>query len=327
MKINKLKIIVIIIIVISAVALFVKFKKGSAKGEVIKEVTPVYGDIQTSVSTTGVVQPQNRLEIKPPINGRVEEILVVEGQKVKAGQVLAWMSSTERAALLDAARTQGATAIAYWKDVYKPTPLVAPIDAQVIVRSVEPGQTMTSSDPVIVLSDRLIVQAQVDETDVGKVKLAQEASISLDAYPLIKAKGKVDHIYYESKTVNNVTIYEVDILPDQVPDVFRSGMSANVDIIEESRTNVLMLANEAVKQGKHGTFVFVKNHGGDGKKPTRVEITTGIADDKNTEIISGLEAEDVVLIMPEKANVAKKKNNPGSSNPLVPFGPRGGARR
>jgi macrolide-specific efflux system membrane fusion protein len=51
--------------------------------------------------------PQNRLEIKPPIAGRAEEVLVNEGELVKAGQIIAWMSSTDRAALLDAARAQG----------------------------------------------------------------------------------------------------------------------------------------------------------------------------------------------------------------------------
>ena len=97
-----------------ALALFVAFliifiviKKRSTKDEFItSEIKASLADIQISVSTTGIVEPQNRLEMKPPINGRIEEILVREGEKVKRGQILAWMSSTERAALLDAARAQ-----------------------------------------------------------------------------------------------------------------------------------------------------------------------------------------------------------------------------
>ena len=72
--------------------------------ESVKEVHAVYGSIRKIITTTGEVEPQNRLEIKPPIDGRIEKILVKEGQKVKAGDILALMSSTKRAALLDAAR-------------------------------------------------------------------------------------------------------------------------------------------------------------------------------------------------------------------------------
>ena len=104
---------------------------------------------------------------------------------VKTGQTLALMSSTERAALLDAAQTQGPEAIKYWEDVYKPTPLLSPIDGEVIVSKDYPGQTITASDVIVVLSDHLIVQAQVDETDIGKIKLGQEVTLSLDAYPQI----------------------------------------------------------------------------------------------------------------------------------------------
>lgn len=91
-----------------------------------------------------------------------------------------------------------------------------------IVRAVEPGQTVTSVDAVIVLSDRLIVKAQVDETDIGRVKTGQKATVSLDAYPREEIGADVDHISYESKLVNNVTTYEVDILPGEVPAVFRT---------------------------------------------------------------------------------------------------------
>ena len=212
-----------ILIALSLVMILVIVKKHHKdSGEHIRAQNPVYGTITTLISTTGTVQPQNRLELKPPINGRIEKIFVQEGDRVTIGQTLAVMSSTERAALLDAARTQSKETLAYWEEVYKPTPLIAPINGEVIVRGVEPGQTVTSSDAALVLSDRLIVQAQVDETDIGKVKLGQTAVISLDAYPETKVKATVDHIAYDSTIVNNVTIYKVDILPKKIPAVFIS---------------------------------------------------------------------------------------------------------
>jgi len=191
--------------------------------EVIREVSVRVGPIKTIISATGKVLPKNRLEIKPPVSGRIEGILVKEGDFVKKGDTLGWMSSTERAALLDAAQGQGEEKLKYWQQVYKPIALVAPIDGEVIVATIQPGQAVTTADAALVLSDQLIVRAQVDETDIGKIKKGQEAVITLDAYPDEKIKAEVDHIYYESETVNNVTIYKVDLIPQQTPSFFVQG--------------------------------------------------------------------------------------------------------
>lgn len=281
-----------------------------------KYITPFRGDINSVISSTGTVEPQNRLEIKPPINGRIEEILVQEGEQVKKNQVLAWMSSTERAALLDASRIQGDEALNYWQEVYKPTPLIAPIDGEVIVRALEPGQTVTSTTAVLVLSDRLIIKAQVDETDIGKVKLKMPALITLDAYPQEKIKGVVDHISYESTIVNNVTIYEVEILPDKVPDFFRSGMSATVDIVEQNRKNVLLLPQDMVEKEGDQSYVFVLRD--NDNKPFKTFFTAGVADEKNVEILAGLSETDKIVADTKKYTPIKKHT---ATNPLMPGSP------
>ncbi len=307
-------VLLIALLIIGVVA--IRTNRGKVSQEIVKVITPAYGNIQNFISTTGTVQPQNRLELKPTISGRIEKILVKEGEKVKIGQTLTWMSSTERAALLDAARAQGEKSMKYWQDAYKPTPLVAPIDGEVIVRAVEPGQTVTSSDAVIVLSDRLIVNAQVDETDIGKVKPGQTAIISLDAYPQVKVDAKVDHISYESKVVNNVTIYEVEIVPQRVPDVFRSGMSANVNIIETNKDDILIIPLEAINRDEKGNFILL-NQGKD-KKPIKRYVELGILGEDNVEIISGLNAKDTVIIKTQK--YMPSKGIGGGSNPFSPFG-------
>jgi len=106
MKNKKWKIyLVLLIVLVISISLIIKGRQNKSSNELVREISPVYGSIQTFISTTGTVQPQNRLEIKPPISGRIEEILVKEGQIVTVGQILAWMSSTERAALLDTAHS------------------------------------------------------------------------------------------------------------------------------------------------------------------------------------------------------------------------------
>ena len=291
------------------------FFKGTRQTEKrFDEIHPSRGTIRLVISTTGAVEPQNRVKIQSSVGGRIEEILVDEGQLVKKGAVLAMLSSTERAALLDAAKLQGKSEESYWNNVYKKTAVIAPMDGQVIVRSVDPGQTVTASDSLFVLSDHLIVKAFVDETDIGRVKIGQQALIGLDAYPDIRVTGAVGHIYYESHLQNNVNIYNVDIIPDRIPDVFRSGMSANIRIIVQEKGGVLLLPLSAV-QNRNGKAV-VRQKSDDAEKGRRyTKVETGIQDGTNIEILEGL-TESSVVLMPDTTFVLPK--NKAGANPFSP---------
>ncbi|MBN2403295.1 MAG: efflux RND transporter periplasmic adaptor subunit [Spirochaetes bacterium] len=302
--------IVCVILIIGLIYIF-----GAKKTPAVtqKIINPYYGVIKTAVSTTGTILPQNRLEIKPSISGRVEKILVKEGDHVKAGQTLIWMSSTDRAALIDAARAQGGAQLKYWEDVYKPIPIIAPITGTVIVRAVEPGQTVTTTTSIIVLSDRLIVKANVDETDIGRIKKGQTAEISLDAYPDVKVNGRVNLIKYESTTINNVTTYEVEIIPDKVPAVYKSGMSANISIIDKFKNNVLLIPDTAIIHEDQQTYVLIGR--GKDQKPEKRLIKTGLNDDQHVEILSGLSESEKIIII-QKSFVTTEKNNTGS--PFMP---------
>jgi len=273
-------------------------------------------NIQVITTATGTVEPENRLEIKPPIAGRVDSILVKEGDKIAKNQIIAWMSSTERAALLDAARAKGAKEVAYWEKLYRPTPIISPIDGTVILQSIEAGQTFTSSDAVFTLSNRLTVKAEVDETDIGAIKVGQHASIVLDAYSKQKFPALVTAIAYDATTVNNVTIYEVDVSPIEPIEQMRSGMTANVNFVILEKENVLVVPTSAIQYQDEDTIVLTPMPNKENKIiPQKTVIKTGETNGKYTEIISGLHADDSVLIKGLSENV-----NQNSSNPLS-FGP------
>lgn len=298
---------------IAAIVTFLVTRSRTAKDgdEMVEEITATKGNIQSIISTTGTVLPKNRLEVKPPVSGRVDSISVREGEKVVSGQTLAWMSSTERAALLDAARGEGAEALAYWENVYKAIPLISPMDGEVIVSTIQPGQTVSTSDAIVVLSDKLIVRAQVDETDVRQIKLNQKAVIVLDAYPDTKIEARVEHIYYESETVNNVTVYKVDLVPVTIPDFFRSGMNATVDFIAAEKTNVLLVPVAAVQKDGDASYCLVRKPGA--AEPVRTAVVLGITDDKNYEIVAGLGPDDSVVVTSQKyvpPGAAKTETNP-----------------
>ena len=270
------------------------------------------GQITVKILTTGTIQPENRLQIKSPIAGRVDRVLVNEGDRVKKGQIIAWLSSTERAALIDAARSQGGDEVKRWEELYKPTPLVAPISGTIIQRNVEPGQTFTTSDAVLVMSDRLTVKAQVDETDLAQIYLKQKAEITLDAYPDKVFSANVDQIAYEAKTVNNVTTYIIDVLPTETIDFMRSGMTANVTFFGKTKEGIILIPSEFIKYEGGRSIALVKTD----KKPQSRDIKLGISDGKNTEVVSGLEEGEIVTL------ILNKKDKSGV-NPFAPIGPGG----
>ena len=280
------------------------------------------GNIEITVQSTASVRPQNRLEIKPPIAGRVEEVLVREGDEVKAGQIIAWMSSTDRAALLDAARARGPEALAHWQEIYKATPIVAPLDGTIIARNAEPGQTVTAADTLLVMSDVLIVEAQVDETDLAQIALGQKVMVTLDAYPEEGFEADVSHISYEAETVENVTIYKVEVLPTNMPGFVRSGMTASVTFTTQAATNVLILPAETVHD-ENGSKVVWERDPQDLLGKLSHEVSVGSTDGKNYEITAGLaEGDEVLTPKVQSASTAEQK-----SNPFMPFGRRSSAKK
>jgi macrolide-specific efflux system membrane fusion protein len=215
------------------------------------------GSIRLTVQATGSVQPLNKVSILPPVGGRIDKIIALEGRAVRKGQVLAWMSSSERAVLLDNAQAKGPEEVKYWEGAYAPTPIIAPVDGIVIARNVVEGQTVSLGTDLYDLSDRLIVQAAVDETDLGKIHDEQKASVTVDAYPDKPFNADVNLISHQAVKVNNVVTYYVQLEPRKVPGTLRAGMTANVDFILEEREHVLLIPAWAVK-GMERTTVMLK---------------------------------------------------------------------
>ena len=300
--------------------------RGTKSDVVFKEIPVTRGDLLVSVITTGTVQPENRLQIKPPIGGRIEEILVKEGDAVKKGQTLALMSSTDRAALIDAARAHGPDELAHWEEIYKTAPLIAPMKGLIIANDVEPGQTISAQDVAFIMSDHLIVVAQVDETDMAKIELGQKTNLTLDAYPDESITAAVTHIAFEARTVSNVTMYDVQVSPSSVPDTMRSGMTANVSFNVAEKAGILLLPASAVHSEKGRSLVYLKDRGEAGrqgqKEPSATEIETGLTDGKMVEVLSGVTENDIVL---QAVASRSDKRNDSPGNPFSPFG--GGGTR
>lgn len=313
---NKKYIIIAAVVLIAGGIGFYSYKKNQKPAISYSEYKVENGDIAITILSTGTVKPKNRLEIKAPVAGRIDSVTIKEGSVVRKGQILAWMSSTERAAMLDAARAKGVEEYKKWSELYLATPVLAPISGTIILKSVEPGQTFTNTDAIFTMSDVLTVQALVDETDIAQIKLNSPASIILDAYPKSPITAHVDKLAFDSTTTNNVTTYAIEVKPEETPEFMRSGMTANVTFTVKSKTDILVIPSEALKVVDGKSIVLTKGQ----KGPVEVAISTGISDGKKTEVLEGLALNDTILIQ----DYSIGDGSADSSNPFSPKFPKRG---
>jgi macrolide-specific efflux system membrane fusion protein len=253
------------------------------------------GDIRQVVQATGQVEPLNKVSILPPVTGRIDKILVMEGETVKKGQVLALMSSSDRAAILDNAAAEGPAVVKQWEEEYKATPIIAPTSGLIIARNVVTGQTVAADTDMYDLSDRLVVFADVDETDLGKIHMNQVADCTVEAYPNKVFEAAVSLIGHQAIKVNNVISYQINLEPKKVPGELRAGMTADVNFIVQIKKDVLWIPNFAVKGMQQGA-AKVKVLTTPGKPPEDRDIVLGISDGVKVEVVSGLDEGETIVI-------------------------------
>lgn len=296
-------IIALVILVICFAGYSYFFKKEKVAQVSYTQAEVIISDVKEIIDTTGEISALNRVEIKPSISGRVDSLLVNEGDTVKKGQVLAYLSSTDRVAILDAVRANEKEKLSDWENTYKPTPVISPMNGKIILRNVVEGQTIAVSDVLFALADELIVLASVDETDIGKVKVGQKAVIRLDAYKDTDVEGSVFQILEEGQNVSNVITYYVKIRPYNTPKFFKSLMTANIDITVTEKKNVMVIPWDGVNETEDGKSYVLT---GDNQKQTKKEIVTGIVDGDKTEVVSGLNPGDTILIKTNQYQLQNK---------------------
>ena len=270
------------------------------------------GRMRVTLRESGDIQPEHRLALTPPIPGRVDTLLVENGAAVKQGQVLAWLSSTDRAALIDAARAAGGKEYKFWQDVYKPAPLVAPLNGRIIATDIVPGAVVVTAQTVFVMADHLIAQANVDETDLDHIWKNQDVDITFEGFPDTTLSGKVHEIAYDSTTVNNVTTYLVNIFLDSTPSFVVSGLSTNLFFLVSDRPNVLRIPTDALTIDGDVLVVEEKD-----KPPVPRKIEMGATDGTYTEVLSGLKEGDWLA----RQQFALKKSTTGGFNLMTPSRP------
>lgn len=243
------------------------------------------GNMDIKLMATGTVTPHSKVAIRPPVPGRIESILVAEGDPVLRGGVVGTLSSAERVTLLDAAGARGPEELRKWDDMIKPAPLVAPVSGTVIGRNAEPGRTVSAETELLTISDRLIVRAQLHEDDIAKISTGQCAEVAVDAIPGLVVTGTVERIAGDARLANNVHTYETDLAVPELPAKVRSGMGVNITFTLAHRTNALLLPASALRESNGTATVQLA---GENDTDARHTVTIGLRDGQMVEIISGL---------------------------------------
>jgi HlyD family secretion protein len=204
----------------------------------------------------------------------------------------------------------------------------SPVNGIVISRNVDVGQTVAASlqAPTLftIAQDlrEMEIHTNVDEADIGRVKLDQEARFTVDSFPGENFTGRVGQIRNAATTVQNVVTYDV-VLEIENPDLkLKPGMTANVAIVVEEKENVLRVPNGALrfkppsrgeksrpesKKPRTGPVVWLL---GPENKLKPAPVQTGINDGKYTEILKGAVKEGDPVVVEALSSEARKAASP-----------------
>ncbi len=174
------------------------------------------------------------------------------------------------------------------------TKLISPVFGLVTEVNAELGENVNTEEHVyVIITDKLQIKVNISETDINKVKVGNKVDITLDSLPLTEVfEGTVLSINPAETVVQGVIYYETTILFDQEDPRIMPGMTADLDILTESKEDVLTISPLSVEYDDDQTFVYVLENG------QRVEknVTLGIEGENVFEVLEGLNEGDEVII-------------------------------
>ncbi len=283
----------------------------------------------TLVQYNGTLQPVASEEIRAPASG-VLEVVVPSGERVQAGQLLCRVDNPELELAVESARRdleeareqleelEGADRNPAYSeaDVAQQMAKVLQAERQVeeavedleslVVRAPGAGTVVSVK---VMLGDQvgagavvaqiadvssMLMVIPVDELDVPKLAVGQEATVSIDALPDRELQAVVHAISPEGTVQEGITTYQVELLIDEV-DGLRIGMTGTASVFLERKADVLMIPVEAVREIRGRKVVYVLE---DGQGPVPVTVQLGASNDVWVEVLQGLTEGQRVLLTP-----------------------------
>jgi HlyD family secretion protein len=181
----------------------------------------------------------------------------------------------------------------------------APIRGTVLTRDVEVGSPVSSilnlgANATLVMTigdiDHVFVRGRVDEADIGRVRLGQQARIVTETFPDQTFEGSVTQISPIGVDRDNVTTFEVEVSIDNASKALKANMTANAEIVLEEMAGSLLLPTSAViYDADRNPFVDLLDPASStGRK--RVPVTIGAGNGSRLQILGGLDEGDQVVL-------------------------------
>ncbi len=174
------------------------------------------------------------------------------------------------------------------------TKLTAPFTSTVTEITIREGELVGGFTPLALVADltALEIAAEIDEIDVANVKVGQTVEVRFDAFPGEKFTGKLTRLFPASSSQRGSTTYSAVVEFDRRNFNVRVGMGANLKILTVEKKGVLLVPNRALKNVGTRKAVHVVSPG----EPRDVIVEVGVTDGNETEILSGVNEGDQVVI-------------------------------
>lgn len=191
-------------------------------------------DIQTAAIASNEAQIAS---LQAEMGGLDADILLAEGQVQSGEAVIAQRDARLKDILIDLERTD----------------IRSPVDGVVVQRQVDLGQTVAASLSAPTLFQiaqdlrTIDIYANIDEADVGRLKVGQAVSFSVNAYPNRTFEGKVQMVRLGAQTIQNVVTYTGVVRVENRDLALMPGMTANLQIVTDDRRDVLRVPNAALR--------------------------------------------------------------------------------
>lgn len=219
--------------------------------------------------------------------------------------------------------------------------ITSPIDGVVLSKSVEEGQTVAASfsTPTLftIAKDltNMQVVADVDEADIGDVKVGERVTFTVDAYPDNTFSGTVTQVRQEATTTNNVVTYSVVISAPNADLKLKPGLTATVTIYTQENKGVLSVPSKALRFTPEKETVGgmkIKDIANAKNKVWTIEgntivahrVNIGMTDGSHTQILSGISrGAKVITGISSASDDDDSSDDTASSGESSPFAPKG----
>jgi HlyD family secretion protein len=173
------------------------------------------------------------------------------------------------------------------------------VDVGAIIQSGESGFSGGTSIVQLANTDRVYVDAQVDEADISNVRVGQRVTVTLDAYPDSPKTGVVRKIFPQAEVDSNVTFVKVQVQIDKADASLRPQLNATCDFVLQERKNVLSIPTEAIREEGGKAYVMVikdiKKPATDKENQEKRFIIIGLRGDERSEVIKGLKPGETII--------------------------------